>query len=134
MNNTILCVDDDEVGPLILTEFFKSSGYKIDVANDVRTAQKKVIDTNYDVIITDYVMPFMNGAEFSYWLRKKGIDIPIVLLTAAMVEKKQNEIYIYLDESIETIKYGVINSFVRKPFIFNILSEACKNTKFDIFY
>ncbi len=84
----ILVVDDSITTRRLLSNVLTSNGY----ANDVETSAKnalRLLDTeNYDLIISDYEMPDMNGLEFVKIIkgREKTKNIPVIILTS--VEKQ----------------------------------------------
>ncbi|MEP5341402.1 MAG: response regulator [Algibacter sp.] len=77
----ILLVDDHEPMRLYLKEVLKK--YSITQAENGKEALdilKK--DNNFDLIITDYMMPVMDGEEFVKQLKQNLYKIPIIVLTA----------------------------------------------------
>jgi two-component system, OmpR family, copper resistance phosphate regulon response regulator CusR len=55
---------------------------KVDVAYDGKTGGNLALANPYDVIITDIVMPEMNGIEMCRFLRNHGVRTPILMLSA----------------------------------------------------
>jgi PAS domain S-box-containing protein len=79
----ILHVDDDssmlEITKLMLSEL--DTNLVVDSASGVNEALCKIIEKNYDAIISDYEMPTKNGLEFLKELKEKGNDTPFILFT-----------------------------------------------------
>ena len=77
----ILIVDDShdvlDVLELLLCEKFEI--LKTPSANEVL---QLIVKENIDLLITDYNMPEMSGVELSKELRKRQVDVPIILFTA----------------------------------------------------
>lgn len=68
-------------------------------------ALKILKDYAPDVIVTDYMMPGMNGYEFIKQIKKDGIDIPVIVLTARMDEQAK----------LDFLRLG-IDDYLTKPF------------------
>ncbi len=80
----ILIVDDNETNRVILEETMKSFGFTSDVFSTAKDALKAFNDKDkgtYNLIISDYLMPEMNGAEFIKGIRQNS-EIPVVVLTS----------------------------------------------------
>ena len=82
-NFNVLIVDDDKGIREFLAELCATNGYRADVAANGAEALK-IMQRNgsYDLIITDYMMPEMNGAEFVSLARKDSADVPIIAMSA----------------------------------------------------
>ena len=111
----ILVLDDSKTMLRIITNTLKRVGY-----NDVTTAEDGVLgleawhtaEGRFDLILTDWNMPNMNGLEFVKSIRKINKDIPIAMITTEGGKK----------EVIIALKAGV-NSYVVKPFTPQVLKE-----------
>lgn len=78
----ILHVDDDK-NCLITTkmELEKISSFRVDSVTSVKEAYNLLEQKQYDVIISDYIMPEKNGLKFLKQLRNDGYNLPFVLFT-----------------------------------------------------
>ena len=76
---------EDSAGDLELTRLFlKRQGYNNIIITPVLSAEQalKILEReDFDVVVSDYQMPRMNGLEFLEELRKKGNDIPFIIFT-----------------------------------------------------
>ncbi|PPK44280.1 response regulator receiver domain-containing protein [Trinickia symbiotica] len=81
---TILAIDDDRNFLRALGALFAEEGYRVVTANDAESAIAKAIASRPDVIVTDYMMPGIDGAELCRRLKSNlaTVRIPIVMLTA----------------------------------------------------
>jgi DNA-binding NtrC family response regulator len=79
--STILIVEDDERELQSLSQTVSSFGYRTVTAPDGAIALEKVATTPIDAIITDMVMPRMDGFQFLRALRERGEDYPAIVLT-----------------------------------------------------
>lgn len=81
----ILVVDDHEEIRELLSKFLLSNGYEVDTAEDGETALKKVTEKEYDLIITDYIMPKINGVNLLRRLKIESPRLAILIISGSMV-------------------------------------------------
>ncbi len=86
----ILIVEDEPVVRKMLAEVFARKGHTVYVADDGEHALT-MLDSGLRprIIITDIVMPRMDGNRFIEEVHKRGNDIPIVILTAYLDSVRQ---------------------------------------------
>ncbi len=81
---TILLVDDDNESLQDMSEILRMSGYSVAVFHEAPSAlyfaNREV--RKFDLVITDYRMPGMNGLELVEALRRLLPDVPVIMLTA----------------------------------------------------
>ena len=77
----ILIVDDEEIVRVLLAEALKPYDYKIDVVEDGVEAIRYIGRSSYDLVITDYMMPKMDGLELTRQIRSKYPSTPILIVT-----------------------------------------------------
>jgi two-component system, OmpR family, response regulator RpaA len=84
MAMTILIVDDDPEIIELLTLDLELMGFVVDSATDGIAGLKKTENRRFDLIISDVMMPKMDGFEFTKRVRanRSSQTIPIILLTA----------------------------------------------------
>ncbi len=92
-NERILLVDDEEIYAKMVKKMIGRLGYDVDLRMNSREALNvfKTDPENYDLIITDQVMPDLSGEKLVQEVRKIKPDIPIILCTgysSQMNEKK----------------------------------------------
>ena len=82
----ILVVDDNESNLLVVTKLLRETKIQIDTALNGKIALEKTLDTAYDLIFMDHLMPEMDGIECFHAIRNqiggKNKDTKIVILTA----------------------------------------------------
>jgi YesN/AraC family two-component response regulator len=110
----LLIVDDNEDIRLLLNNLF-ANNYKIIEAENGAQGFEMAKKTIPDIIITDLMMPEMDGLEFSKLVKNDELTshIPIVVLTA----KSSNEAHL---QSLKT----TANVFLTKPFNNEIVKET----------
>ncbi len=80
---TILVVDDEPQILNIMEKFIQEAGHLFIGSSGGEEALKLLGDVEVDVIISDYHMPRMNGAQFVEKVRKMDDEVPILFLSSA---------------------------------------------------
>ena len=78
----ILIVEDDVRVSELIQRGLKEYGYETTVAYDGEIAKKLALRNNYDLIISDVILPKINGIDFCKEIRESKPNIPIIMLTA----------------------------------------------------
>ena len=78
----VLVVEDDASLRKLMSAALKQNGYQPFTAEDGEMALDMLEKTNIDIVISDIMMPNMDGYELTMQLRRAKIDIPILLVTA----------------------------------------------------
>ena len=124
-NLRVLVVEDDRLTRKILESFFAAFDMVVEMAEDGLQGLEKFRQGEFDIIISDYNMPKMNGLEMFRIIREEAPSAKIVLMT------------IYTESSvlIEAINLG-INRFIEKPLyrdnfrkVIEILAEEIQISK-----
>lgn len=107
MSKSIVIAEDFNVSRKIIASVLAKAGHKVIEAADGREAAAFFDGRKIDLLITDFNMPEMNGAELIQKVRAKSeyAFIPILLLTTEVNEVK---IKAALDENI--------TAWIKKPF------------------
>ncbi|TET69515.1 MAG: response regulator [Candidatus Aminicenantes bacterium] len=77
----ILIADDEEIVRILLAEALRSYDYEIDLVENGVEAMSHIDKKSYDLIITDYMMPKMDGLELTRRIRSKYPSTPILVVT-----------------------------------------------------
>ena len=104
----ILVIDDNPVVLEILNDCLCKEGYKVQTADDGLKALNAVQNFTPDGIITDIVMPNMEGLETITKMRQLFPDVKIIAITG--------KIYSSGFDNLETAKVFGADATVRKPF------------------
>ena len=105
MKNRILLVDDEETLRYVLRETLISEGYSVDVAKNGFQALERFKSKPYDLLITDIKMHGMDGLQLIREIKKNGLDLKIIIITA----------YGSLEMVKEATRLGV-TELISKPF------------------
>ena len=106
----ILVVEDEKDLNRVITKHLKKNNYSVDSCFDGEQALDYVLYGEYDLIITDIMMPKIDGYELIKQLRVKGKSTPVIMLTA-----KDS-----LDDKILGLDSGA-DDYIVKPFEFDEL-------------
>jgi DNA-binding NtrC family response regulator len=109
----VLVVEDDRTTRYGLTELVRSWGYLADGAADGEEALQKITTFRPAIIISDLVMPRMDGLALLRALRDQLSDLAIILLTAqgsveTAVEAMKEGAYDYLTKPVETQRLHIL--------------------------
>ena len=101
----ILVVDDEEAIRSTLHDYFVSSGFDVMTAEDGEEALKKFVPGEFDVVISDMMMPRMNGMELLEQIKLMDKRVFFLMITG----------YPSIDRAVEAVKIGAYD-YVTKPF------------------
>jgi heavy metal response regulator len=111
----ILVVEDEKKVASFITKGLEEELYQVDVANDGREGLSMANSQEYDLIISDVMMPHLNGFQLTEELRKQNIHTPILLLTVKdSVQDKVTGLNIGADD------------YLTKPFSFDELTARVR--------
>jgi len=82
MEKKILVVDDEPSIVTLVKFNLEKSGFAVETASDGRQAVSLSEEHPFDLIVLDIMLPELDGIEVLKELRKKQIDVPVILLTA----------------------------------------------------
>lgn len=116
MTNRILIVDDERTLAESLRRVLARDGYEIDLCFNAEEAIEKVGFAIYDLVITDIILPGIDGIELLKTLKSKQPDIIVIIITA----------YASIETSVEALRSGAYD-YVTKPIIHEELKQIVKN-------
>jgi CheY-like chemotaxis protein len=107
IHGRILLVDDNVNGSTARKTVLEELGHRINVASNGADALEQFSQVKYDLVVTDYKMPRMDGLELIVRLRKQAPDLLIILISGfvdtlglneattgadAVIQKSNNEV------------------------------------------
>jgi DNA-binding response OmpR family regulator len=111
----ILVIDDDQFSREGLKKILESEGFLVDIAKDGEEGFELADKYHYNLIITDLMMPIMNGMKFLSRLKSIGNDVPVIVITA----------YASIDNILSVYELGGIE-VMEKPFEIGDLFDLIK--------
>jgi two-component system copper resistance phosphate regulon response regulator CusR len=78
----ILLVEDEPHAAQMLAKGLREQAYAVDVASDGRRIAEQVSVSEYDAVILDVMLPFVDGLEVCRRIRTAGSHVPVLMLTA----------------------------------------------------
>ena len=109
---SILIVDDEFGLAEMLRDMLRDAGFEVTLAINGRLALEILDEGKVDLVLTDMMMPVMDGAELAAAMRgdSKHRDTPIIMMTSLPTARPQPE--------------GLFDAVLRKPFTPDVLLET----------
>src|SRR6201997_5240069 len=101
----ILVVDDEEAIREVVSTMLESRGYHCNSVSNGRAAQEFVRKQTPDLVLSDMIMPEMDGIKLLDWLRNYDPEIPVIMVTAIHD----------ISTALEAIRRGAYD-YILKPF------------------
>jgi len=108
----VLLIDDDEDLRGIVSSALQALGYEVTQVADGPSGLGFLLDSRPDVLVVDFAMPGMNGADVASKARELCPGLPVVLASG------------YADTEAIERSIGKYATFLRKPFRIDELLEA----------
>ena len=106
----ILIIEDEITLNRTLQEGLIDFGYQVDTAENYKDAEYFIDIRNYDLVLTDWMLPDGDGIELCKIVKNRSSRTAVVIISAR--DDKESE--------IEALKSGA-DDFIKKPFDFDIL-------------
>ncbi|MGC1616862.1 MAG: HD domain-containing phosphohydrolase [Candidatus Acidiferrum sp.] len=101
----ILVVDDEEAIREVVSTMLESKGYRCTAVSNGRAAQEQVKKSTPDLVLSDMIMPEMDGIRLLDWLREYDPEVPVIMVTAIHD----------ISTALEAIRRGAYD-YILKPF------------------
>ena len=99
-SKTVLIIDDEKSIRDVLVTFFRENGYDVLTANDGREGIAAFERTPTDLVITDIVMPRVEGIGTIRQIRKQSRSVKIIAMTGYVDSYLKEAITLGADDSI----------------------------------
>jgi two-component system response regulator PilR (NtrC family) len=110
MSKNILVVDDEQIIRESLSYILIKENYNVDEAENGKAAYERLLETNYDLVLTDLEMPEMKGTELLEKIRELSPRTATIVVTA----------YGSLETAISSLRSGA-SDYILKPIEFDEL-------------
>lgn len=77
----ILLIDDNKLGLAARKAVLEEHGFQVVTATNGQEALERCAEISFELVVTDYKMPRMNGAEFIREFRTRNQSTPVILLS-----------------------------------------------------
>lgn len=103
----VLIIEDDPSVADYITKGLKESGYGVDHAKDGREGLDLALGGNYDMLIVDRMLPFLDGLSIIQQVREADLKVPVLILSALGD----------VDDRVQGLRAGG-DDYLTKPFAF----------------
>lgn len=118
----ILIVDDEDIVLKSCLRVLQKLDYEIDIAYSGQTALDNLEKKKYDIVVTDLMMPGMDGMQLLEEIKKRYPDVIVIIFTG----------YATVDTTRQALKAGAFD-YIPKPFtpdeLRNVIDNAVKSLK-----
>jgi len=104
-NRRVLVIDDEDVVHASMRKVLSRLGFGVDGVLSAREGLARLQTDSFDLIITDLMMPQMNGIELLQELRARGNTTPVLMVTG----------YPTIRTAVQAMRLGAVD-YVAKPF------------------
>ena len=105
MDTKVLIVDDDPAVSDVLSEIVTTYGYQAILASSAKEGVSLLAKGGIHLILLDLSMPEITGDQFLEFIRKRGMRVPVVVVSAHVDAEK-----------VAALRASGISSVVVKPF------------------
>jgi CheY-like chemotaxis protein len=113
LKGRVLVADDEEDLRELYSQALLDVGYEVDVAPDAKTALAQVAQSAFDLVVSDIVMPGLDGISFLKAIHDRDPDLPVILVTGQPT----------IESVMRAMEYGAIQYLV-KPVALDQLVKA----------
>lgn len=116
MNERLLIVEDEETLSESLKRVFMREGYDVDTVNNAESALKSTEEGSYDLIITDIMLPGIDGIELLRKIKERSPEQIVIVVTA----------YASVETAVGALRAGAYD-YVIKPIIHEEIKRIVRN-------
>lgn len=101
----VLVVDDTKNIRVLLSKCLQMEGYDVTAAVDGPEAREILLRESFDLAFIDIKLPYLSGTEVIKQIRERGINTPVIVITA----------YATVKNAVECTQMGAV-AYLQKPF------------------
>jgi EAL domain-containing protein (putative c-di-GMP-specific phosphodiesterase class I) len=113
LKGRVLVADDEEDLRELYSQALFDAGYEVEMAPDVKAALAQIGRAAFDLVVSDIVMPGLDGISFLKAIHDQDPDLPVILVTGQPT----------LESAIRAMEYGAVQYLV-KPVALDQLVNA----------
>ena len=118
----ILVVDDEESARHTLSELLEIKNFCVTATDSAEHALKLLEKTAFDLVLSDLLMPRIDGIALTKAIKEMGLNVPVVVMTG----------FASIETAVESMKAGA-SDFITKPFnmdqITIVINRTLENKK-----
>jgi DNA-binding NtrC family response regulator len=111
----ILVVDDNNDLRIIVSKMLSQLGYEVSSADSAENGLGVFFKKKFDIVLSDYEMPGMDGVAFACSVKKSSPRTPVVIMTGAG------------KETVFSRKSTAVDKIISKPFTMAEIDETIQN-------
>jgi CheY-like chemotaxis protein len=111
----ILVVDDNNFLRIVVSKMLSLLGYEVLSADSDENGLSLFLKNKFDIVLSDYEMPGMDGVAFACSVKKRSPRTPIVIMTGAG------------KETVLARKSAAVDEVISKPFTLAGIDETIQN-------
>lgn len=112
----ILLVEDEEKVARFVQKGLEAEQFQVTVVTDGKKAENEALNSDFNLIILDVLLPGRNGFDILKTIRDKGVDTPVLMLTARSGT----------EDIVQGLDTGA-DDYLTKPFAFSELLARTKS-------
>ena len=101
----VLIIDDEEIVHASVGRILSRGGFETDAVYSAQDGLDRLEQTSYSLVITDLMMPLMNGIELLQAMREREIQTPVIMITG----------YPTISTALQAMRLGAMD-YLAKPF------------------
>ena len=111
----ILVVDDNNVLRIVVSKMISRLGYEVSSADSGENGLRIFLKNQFDIVLSDYEMPGMDGVAFACSIKKSSPRTRVVIMTGAG------------KEIVFSRKSTAVDEVISKPFTLAQIDETIRN-------
>ena len=111
----ILVVDDNNFLRIVVSKMLSRLGYEVSSADSGENGLSIFLKNKFDIVLSDYEMPGMDGVAFACSVKKSSPRTPVVIMTGAG------------RETVFSRKSTAVDEVISKPFTLAEIDETIQN-------
>ena len=111
----ILVVDDNNLFRIVVSKILSRLGYEVSSADSGENGLRIFLKNKFDIVLSDYEMPGMDGVAFACSVKKNSPRTRVVIMTGAG------------KETVFSRKSTAVDEVISKPFTLVEIDEAIQN-------
>ena len=119
MKAKILIVEDDSSSRNLLVRLLKKENYEVEIASDGLEAFELMERNRFQAILTDWMMPKMDGLELIHKIRQSSHPDTVILMITALASREAKE---------KALEAGA-DDYISKPIDMSILEDVLNKYK-----